>query len=238
MVRAPDAPVETAKFMGHGFCDNVTKLLTLPTHTSELSVISDTVFSIKKILNVPAHDLRGIGIQISKLNTSSMPSNDANKKNRLKIMFENAQAKQNMNTMTDDDVGHRGKISTFQKVKSFNGIPSPNVGDKQNLSNKKLNKLYENLDLSMLAELPRDIQDEILREQDRILNNHMNNFDYRPAATVPSNIDPLKKSFARKLENDFNYLDLKPPAQITSTLVSIFNSFSDEIHVKSIEILR
>lgn len=225
MVRAPEAPVETAKFMGHGFCDNVTKSITLATYTSDLTVISDTVFNIKTILSVPVHELRGIGIQISKLNTLSI--NDATKKNALKSMFENVQAKQNMvkskiiqpsydNQMITDDVDLRGKqTSNFRKVKSFNGIASPNLSEKPNLCNKKLNKLFENLDLSVLAELPHDIQDEVLREKDRMLNNNeiKNPNDH--------NINRLKKSFARKLENDFHEVDLKPPPRVSSKLVSI-----------------
>lgn len=226
MVRAPEAPVETAKFMGHGFCDNVTKSVTLATYTSELSVISKTVFNIKSILNVPAHELRGIGIQISKLNTATVSSNDANRKNRLKSMFENVQAKQNMKTSKTtlllydaeetitDNVHHRGKTSSFRKVKSFNGTSSPNLSGKPNLPNKKSNKLYESLDLSVLAELPHDIRDEVLRDQDRMLNIELKNPNY-------PNLVPLKKSFARKLENEFPEVGLTPPSRISSKLVSI-----------------
>lgn len=218
MVRAPEAPVETAKFMGHGFCDNVTKSTTLASFTSELSVITDTVFNIKAILNVPVHELRGIGIQISKLNTTSL--NDANKKNAIKNMFENMEKSKitafpsyDDNQSVADNVDPRGKPK-FRKVKSFNGTASPNLSDKPNLSNRKLNKLFENLDLSVLAELPHDIQDEVLREKDRVLsNNEIKNPN-------DLNINPLKKSLARKLENDFHEVDLKPSPRVPSKLVS------------------
>lgn len=211
MVRASEAPVETAKFMGHGFCDNVTKSTTLASYTSDLSAITDTVFNIKSILNVPVHELRGIGIQISKLNTTSI--SDANKKNAIKNMFENME-KSKVSETTADDAGPSGKpASRFRKVKSFNGIASPNVGEKSNLSHKKLDKLFENLDLSVLAQLPHDIQDEVLREQDRMLNNEIKNPN-------DLNINPLKK-LARKLENDFQSVDLIPSPRVSSKLVSV-----------------
>lgn len=222
MVRAAEAPVETAKFMGHGFCDNVTKSTTLASYTSELSVITDTVFNIKTILNVPVHELRGIGIQISKLNTVSL--NDANKKNALKNMFENMEKSKitslpppshdDNQTVTDNVGPSRRQTTKFRKVKSFNGIASPNLAEKPNLCHQKLNKLFENLDLSVLAELPHDIQDEVLREQNRMLNND------KIKNPNDLNINPVKKSFARKLEDDFHEVDLTPSPRISSKLVS------------------
>lgn len=67
MVRAADAPVETAKFMGHGFCDNVTKTMNFPQATDNLDAITKQVLDICKKLDVKPEDMRGIGIQISKL---------------------------------------------------------------------------------------------------------------------------------------------------------------------------
>lgn len=198
MVRAQDAPVQTAKFMGHGFCDNVTKSVTLASYTCDLAVITKTVFSIKNVLNVPPQELRGIGIQISKLNTSQA---DGPKTNALKNMFEKAQAKQMLQQQTAarDNKSDSVRKSSIRKVKSFNGTPTRDqVKYDQINSRTKLHKIYEELDLNVLAELPPDIQQEILREKDSILS-----IDRRP--------EPAKKALARKLENDF-----QPPAKPVS----------------------
>lgn len=214
MVRAEEAPVETAKFMGHGFCDNVTKSVTLTTYTSELSVITQTIFGIKNVLNVPPHELRGIGIQISKLNTTKT---DGSRKNTLRNMFEKVQAKHIIgptNPETDEQ-NAKGNSKTdgkssLRKVKSFSGTPTLHRTGKSlsNNSNSKLHKIYEELDLSVLAELPHDIQDEILRDKNRLLNEanknmHTNNLNTRGN----------KKFLARKLEDDFQDEDIKPPAR-------------------------
>lgn len=90
LVRAPEAPVETAKFMGCGYCDQVTKSTTLQTHTDDLSVITKTILSIKSSLNLPPHELRGIGIGITKLNTATA---DLPKSNVLKKMFSRVKEK-------------------------------------------------------------------------------------------------------------------------------------------------
>lgn len=67
MVRSRDAPEESSKFMGHGVCDYVTKSSTLSTATADLNTITREIFSIYNKLNHPPSELRGIGIQISKL---------------------------------------------------------------------------------------------------------------------------------------------------------------------------
>lgn len=203
MVRAQDAPVETAKFMGHGFCDNVTKSTTLSTYTNDLTLITKTVFNIKNMLNVPPQELRGIGIQISKLSTSQ---NDSAKVNLIKNMFENVQAKQN--TLKDAPSIHVSKNerdergsnrnSSIRKVKSFNGTPTAKINNEYN-SKQQLHKIYESMDLNILAELPTDIQDEILRDKYRVLNMEPDNTKTNQATT--------KRTTARKLENDFNESD-------------------------------
>uniref|UniRef100_W8AT07 DNA repair protein REV1 n=1 Tax=Ceratitis capitata TaxID=7213 RepID=W8AT07_CERCA len=68
MVRAKDAPIEASKFMGHGVCDHLTKSVTLSGYTCELEVITRTVLATMKAMTVPPNELRGIGIQLSKLN--------------------------------------------------------------------------------------------------------------------------------------------------------------------------
>ncbi|CAH0549484.1 unnamed protein product [Brassicogethes aeneus] len=67
MVRAATAPVETAKFLGHGICDNLSKT----TSSNQIIGSADVVFNEAKVLyeklNAPFCDLRGVGIQLTKL---------------------------------------------------------------------------------------------------------------------------------------------------------------------------
>lgn len=205
MVRAADAPVETAKFMGHGFCDNVTKSTTLPSPTNELTVITQTVFSIKTALNVPAHELRGIGIQISKLDTTSAASKDAAKTNALKNMFQKVIEKnrtnpteQSVNFQTSrEDIRIEKKISSLRKTKSFD-LPSTSrsIGDMFAVMSSKpsIENCLNDLDLDVLAQLPDDIREEVLGDQNLLLKN-MNN-DIGKAK-------PHRKPTARKIEDEF-----------------------------------
>ncbi|XP_075976629.1 rev1 DNA directed polymerase [Anticarsia gemmatalis] len=67
MVRAKEAPVETAKFMGHGFCDVINKSVSLTNATNDVEIITREVLLLCKKQNVDPKEMRGIGIQMTKL---------------------------------------------------------------------------------------------------------------------------------------------------------------------------
>lgn len=150
MVRASDAPVETAKFMGHGFCDNVTKSTTLASFTNELDVIVRTVFAIKNSLDISPSELRGIGIQISKLDGGASNRPQA-KTNSLKSLFEKAKEK-----------------TKFTRIPSVGSLEQPSsttlAEDTKAFTNSDY--AYSQIDVNVLAELPEDIREEVLREQE------------------------------------------------------------------------
>ncbi|XP_050719708.1 DNA repair protein REV1-like isoform X2 [Eriocheir sinensis] len=66
-IRAKDAPVETAKFMGHGVCDNIAKSASLNCATSSADVIERETLVLLKQIKSPPQDFRGVGIQVSRL---------------------------------------------------------------------------------------------------------------------------------------------------------------------------
>lgn len=67
MVRAEEAPVETAKFMGHGYCNVINKSNNLPAATNDVEVLTQETIEIFKKINVDAKEMRGVGIQVTKL---------------------------------------------------------------------------------------------------------------------------------------------------------------------------
>ncbi|KIY63397.1 DNA repair protein [Cylindrobasidium torrendii FP15055 ss-10] len=71
MKRDPEAPVEPPKFMGHGACELFNKQgpLADPSGraTNDDKVIGEHAWRMLKSFNFPPHELRGIGIQIQKL---------------------------------------------------------------------------------------------------------------------------------------------------------------------------
>ncbi|EFN88704.1 DNA repair protein REV1 [Harpegnathos saltator] len=67
MIRAKEAPKETAKFMGHGLCNYITKSRNLIASVDDVGIIRKEVVSIWNQLHLTPEDMRGIGIQISRL---------------------------------------------------------------------------------------------------------------------------------------------------------------------------
>ncbi|XP_034105706.1 DNA repair protein Rev1 [Drosophila albomicans] len=90
MVRAAEAPVETSKFMGHGVCDNQTKSVLLKQSTNDVQVITSNVLRMMKESGYPPHELRGIGIHLSKLDDVV----ESKKENVIKNMFVKMSEKQ------------------------------------------------------------------------------------------------------------------------------------------------
>ncbi|XP_052873602.1 DNA repair protein Rev1 [Anopheles cruzii] len=93
LVRSPEAPIETAKFMGHGLCDVVTKSQSLVQHTDDISVIESAVLGIMRAVAVQPKELRGISIQISKF-AKDRKTVDGMAGVRLKNMLQHAESKQ------------------------------------------------------------------------------------------------------------------------------------------------
>ncbi|XP_050073583.1 DNA repair protein Rev1 [Anopheles maculipalpis] len=90
--RSPEAPIETAKFMGHGLCDVVTKSQPLRQYTDDRTVIEDAVLGLMRTLAVEPCELRGIGIQLSKFEgVRHAVDNEAG--NRLKQMLQKVEDK-------------------------------------------------------------------------------------------------------------------------------------------------
>ncbi|OCH85466.1 DNA repair protein [Obba rivulosa] len=73
--RHPEAPVEAPKFMGHGLCETFTKQSTLIAPggraTSDPKLIGELSWRLLKSFNFDPKELRGIGVQIQKLEKTS-----------------------------------------------------------------------------------------------------------------------------------------------------------------------
>jgi len=73
MLRAQNAPEETAKFLGHGVCDNSSKSVQLGSPTADKDRIFKEVHTLLKQTEAAPSDIRGIGISVSKLGKEDKP---------------------------------------------------------------------------------------------------------------------------------------------------------------------
>eukprot|EP00794_Sanderia_malayensis_P015420 gene15420-16993_t len=91
MIRRKDA-LEPRKHMGHGICDNISKSSSIPMATDDKSIIAKECIMHLKNLAVAASDIRGMGIQVSKLIKSNSKS-----KGMKTIDFSNAKVIESSN---------------------------------------------------------------------------------------------------------------------------------------------
>lgn len=93
MVRHPDAPVDTPKLLGHGWVDTHTKNSVLQEEGRKRSAVDDpvliakTAWNLMKSLNAPAHELRGIGITLQKLEKDGQSVDVVREKGQSKLSF-------------------------------------------------------------------------------------------------------------------------------------------------------
>lgn len=156
MVRAEEAPVETAKFMGHGFCNVINKSTSLSTATNDVEIITKEVIAICKKLNIDPKEMRGIGIQMTKLestvskqikgamskflNTNKPIKSEARNESPKKVEAEDSNAK-HVNDKIKQQYQSPRKIKTEVSPKK-----SPIIGKRRGrpLKSLKSNKPFSN----------------------------------------------------------------------------------------------
>ncbi|KAE9408827.1 DNA repair protein [Gymnopus androsaceus JB14] len=174
MKRDPTAPVEPPKFLGHGACDVFNKQTTLsgpggrPIATSDETIMADHAWRLLKSLNFDAKELRGLGIQIQKLEPSSITSpskpNNTNIQGQGRLPFLKS-------------VGNEGKSSSSSGSKQGIASELPTTG--QNEAPHDLPS-FSQVDKSIFEALPQDIKQELENEYKRRSAS-----PFVPAAPVP-----------------------------------------------------
>lgn len=72
MIRKPEAPTETRKYLGHGQCNNMSRSCSLLQPTGEAAEICRLAVRLLKQINPSPEDIRGVGIQLTRLVSSQL----------------------------------------------------------------------------------------------------------------------------------------------------------------------
>ncbi|XP_039275828.1 DNA repair protein REV1 [Nilaparvata lugens] len=167
MVKAKGAPEETAKFLGHGVCDNVAKSSTLNLPVSDASSILREVILIYKRLKVNPQDLRGVGIQLSRLE-SAKPTKTNTAIDKFLRRVDNSKPGTSSSKST---ACSPTKQVTAQKIERGFAVKT-RINEHENASSSSNFECPPNLDEEFLAALPEDIKLELLRDRN-LLNEQM-----------------------------------------------------------------
>ncbi|KAF7994462.1 hypothetical protein HCN44_003934 [Aphidius gifuensis] len=176
MVRSKDAPVDPAKFMGHGRCDNYTKSKSYMTAIDDVEIITKDVLNIWEQMKQNSADIRGIGIQISRLEIVNNHTTDMMKfiaRGNLKNNEGLNQAGNNSDgVLLNNNDNKKIQVNLSKKKQHVeaaktNGIKSfftavKSIAEKPKASHSDY---LSNIDETVLAELPEDIRNEILESR-------------------------------------------------------------------------
>ncbi|KAM3861812.1 DNA repair protein REV1-like [Diretmus argenteus] len=77
MVRKVGAPVESAKYGGHGICDNLARTVMLAQSTDSGQLIASSVIKLFHAMKLQVQDMRGVGIQVQHLEGNRSGAHDS-----------------------------------------------------------------------------------------------------------------------------------------------------------------
>ncbi|GME40918.1 DNA-repair protein UmuC-like protein [Neofusicoccum parvum] len=168
MKRAADAPLDPPKHLGHGKCDTFNKSLVLGVATNEKAVLTKEALSILKSYGFSPGELRGIGVQMTRLEPLK-GTGDGKESSQRRLQFKVGEPSKSTTKSSDDPI--QDDIVTPKKQKS-----QPNhvqFGSAQlnadSPSRKPLNTLGTQfimptqVDPKVLAELPQDIRAKLAK---------------------------------------------------------------------------
>lgn len=155
--RRDGEPIKTFKYMGHGVCDNFSKSQVLAAPTNDAQTISKVCIELLRQFRFPPSDLRGVGIQATKL-VGESAAGAATTSRKTRQLFES--------WISESARGKQGEggASSVEKQVDVAGHNGSRVQDDQLRvsSRRETTPGLSQVNMSVLEELPSWIRDEVL----------------------------------------------------------------------------
>ncbi|KAK7603882.1 hypothetical protein V9T40_004155 [Parthenolecanium corni] len=158
MIKAENAPKETAKFLGHGICDYVTKSVSLIDATADSEVIYRETMKIFNQLKVNPEDMRGVGIQMTKLTESKNGAPESH--GRLDTFVVKIKKKDSPDG--DTRPGPSSDVRITEENNSKLDEAGPSCSNKSKFNESEYDVTLSQVDTDYLAALPSNIKEEII----------------------------------------------------------------------------
>ena len=177
MRRSADSPLDPPKHLGHGKCDTFNKSVILGVATNSKDVLGNEAISIMRGWNFPPGELRGIGVQMTKLEPLKGLVESPADSSQRRLQF-NAPSKVTESKHNDDIVDdvktppklRRSGSSGFQPPLAVTTKPQSDEPGMQNLLNTLGTQfvLPSQVDPSVLSELPSDIRAKLFPDRSNL----------------------------------------------------------------------
>ncbi|WWC89310.1 uncharacterized protein L201_004231 [Kwoniella dendrophila CBS 6074] len=194
MKRHAEAPVEPPKFLGHGWCEAFNKSAAISgprgNPTDDPDILGREAVKLLRILSLDPVELRGVGIQVTKLDTEDKDKVKEREAGQRMLSFqtkptpkpsakeESAQVetprfkkiKETINSPIQEPEAHKKTLSrspsrspSVHERASKSPTPQPEAGP----SRLPTDDSQEGIDPSFLAALPASLQEEVKRDHAR-----------------------------------------------------------------------
>ncbi|KAF2821594.1 DNA repair protein [Ophiobolus disseminans] len=177
MRRSPDAPLDPPKHLGHGKCDTHNKSMVLGVATNSKEVLTKEALSILRVFGFTPGELRGIGIQMTKLEPMKSATDGSLESSQRRLQFKvgrmDPAGARNVPKVVDDDPIQDDPETPRKPKAALEGEPVAFGAAELNNSTptrRPMNMLGtqfvlpSQVDPKVLAELPEDIRAKLLRQ--------------------------------------------------------------------------
>lgn len=162
MRRAADAPLEPVKHLGHGKCDVFHKSIILGISTNLKDVLGREAVSMLRSFNISPGDLRGLGVQMTKLEPLKSGEAEKPESSQQQLNFKASPARKRAERDVDPDNLESPRKGETDLVTSVTHNPASNDSSKKplNISGTQF-ILPSQPDPEVVAELPNDIRSRL-----------------------------------------------------------------------------
>ncbi|KAG2819617.1 hypothetical protein PC129_g11635 [Phytophthora cactorum] len=151
--RAEGAPIEPSKFMGHGVCDNFSKSHFIAQPTDDEVVIGKACIELLRQFNFPSEELRGVGVQATKLISDAPGSNQ-----RSGQLFK---------AWLNDSTQQSGNAASLNPQQEECEAKTEDEPHTDRNTNEFPATSFSQINMGVLEELPEQLQQEILASYGR-----------------------------------------------------------------------
>ncbi|KAF3480407.1 DNA repair protein REV1 [Arthroderma uncinatum] len=169
MRRAADSPVDPPKHLGHGKCDTFNKSVALHTPTNSSDVVGKEAISILHSFNFSPGDLRGLGVQMTKLTPIKATFSGELASSQRQLQFKRSSpSSRNKEPQDPDEIISPKKGENLSPHISGSLKAGPSLND---MSQKPLNLtgtqfiLPSQPNSSVLAELPGEVRSKLVARE-------------------------------------------------------------------------
>ncbi|XP_046443006.1 DNA repair protein REV1-like isoform X2 [Daphnia pulex] len=232
-IRAKDAPVETAKFMGHGVCDSISRSTTLCSATRDTKIVEKEVQILLKQLKVDCCELRGMGIQFSKLVEDNVFKGKQPIQNSLLNFVARSRIvpPEEVVTTVADVTEPEREILEPASSKTVDKEKKDDTRETQHPPSLFELPSASQIDSAVFNELPDDLKNDIIQEYHRkgIALSEVNSFAMKPTTSSSvngSSVPTSNSAGTSRSENPVSYDGIEEVADIDA---SYWSALPDDI---------